>query len=749
MFGNTVSSLVIVESPTKAKTITKFLGRGYIVRSSVGHVRDLPKSKMGIDTEHDFAPQYVIPVKARKVVTELKKLAKKADKVYLATDEDREGEAIGWHLVSALELDPKKTERIVFHEITKSAIKEAIANPRKLDVHLIDAQQARRVLDRLVGYELSPFLWKKIKYGLSAGRVQSAALRIIVDREKEVLAFKPQEYWTVEATVEKPKAEPEFIARLVKADDKALKKLDIGDKDKAEVLKKDIESATLKISSVKKSARKVSPAPPYTTSTLQQDAARRLGYSSKQTMMFAQQLYEGINVGEEGSVGLITYMRTDSVNLASQALTEAAAVIKSQFGADYAKAAPRQYKTKSKSAQEAHEAIRPSSFNRTPDSIAAHLEPRQLKLYDLIWRRALASQMPDTELDKTSVDITAGKHTLRANGQIVTFPGFQKALGPAGSSQEMILPDLKEGQELDTKKVEAIQHFTQPPARYSDASLVKALEEFGIGRPSTYAPTISTIIDRGYVERDDSKRFIPSEIGVLVNDVLVEHFPDIVDLKFTSGMEENLDQIATGEKEWVPIIKDFYGPFHKNLAKKDGEVSKEELTQEETDEKCDKCGKPMIIKLGRFGKFMACTGYPDCKTTKPLKEEAKAQAALEKEHSHEKCPECKAPMAIKRGRFGTFLGCSKYPECKGIKPIEKKTGADCPKCEKGEIIEKRSKKGRTFFACNKYPECEFALWQKPTGEKCPDCSSLIVFAAKGKLRCSSKECKYETTSNVE
>ncbi|MFO0704525.1 MAG: type I DNA topoisomerase [Candidatus Andersenbacteria bacterium] len=740
-----VSSLVIVESPTKAKTIGKFLGRGYTVKSSFGHVRDLPKSKMGIDIEHGFEPDYVIPVRAKKVITDLRAQAKKADTIYLATDEDREGEAIGWHLMTALKLAKDKTKRIVFHEITKRAIDEALKNPRDLDAHLIDAQQARRVLDRLVGYELSPFLWKKIKYGLSAGRVQSAAVRLIVDREREIEKFKADEYWTIEAELEKKGVKPTVAAHLVKRAGKTLEKLAIKNKATADEVTAALKGASFEVSEISQKEKSMSPSAPFTTSTLQQDASRRLGYSAKQTMMLAQQLYEGIELGTEGSVGLISYMRTDSVNLAEQALAEAKEVIGNEFGSEFTAAAPRRYKTKSKSAQEAHEAIRPTSFTRTPESIKQYLEPRQHKLYDLIWRRALASQMPDARFNSTTLDITAGEFVFRANGLVITFAGFQKALGPAASSKETELPKLAKGDKLvlvGTDALKGVQHFTQPPARYSDATLVKAMEEFGIGRPSTYAPTISTIQDRGYVEKVE-KRFKPTEIGRLVDDVLVKHFPKIVDLTFTSQMEEDLDLIAEGKKEWVPIIKAFYDPFHANLKAKDKAVTKEELTTEKSDEKCEKCGKPMVIKMGRFGKFLACTGYPDCKTTRPLKAEREAQAKMEQELSGEKCPECGSAMVIKRGRFGTFLGCSTYPKCKGIKRIEKKTGAKCPECGKGEIIEKRSRKGRTFYACNKYPECEFALWNKPTGKTCPKCKSLVVYAAKGQVRCSSKECDYK------
>ena len=736
-----VSNLVIVESPTKAKTIGRFLGKEFVVKSSFGHIRDLPKSKMGIDIEHDFEPSYSIPPKARKVVTELKGLAKKAERVFLATDEDREGEAIGWHLVAALKLPADTTERIVFHEITKSAIEEALKKPRKLDQHLVDAQQARRVLDRLVGYELSPFLWKKIKYGLSAGRVQSAAMRLIVDREKEIQAFKAQEYWTIEALLKKGSAEPEFVARLVKKDGATLDKLDIKNKRQADAIQAKLKGAAYIVETVKVSERKVSPAPPYTTSTLQQDSSRRLGYSAKQTMLLAQQLYEGVEIGAEGSVGLITYMRTDSVNLAEQSLAEGKQVLEKEFGAEYSAAAPRRYKTKSKAAQEAHEAIRPTSFARTPESVKQFLDARQFKLYDLIWRRALASQMPDAKLDATTVDIGAGSLVFRANGLVIKFDGFQRVLGSA--SKETHLPALKEKDELTLKDLKGVQHFTEPPPRFSDASLIKAMEELGIGRPSTYAPTLSTIQERGYVDKIE-KKFKPTEIGILVNDVLVKHFPEIVDLKFTSNMEEDLDRIAAGEKEWVPVIRNFYDPFHKNLEAKEKAVTKEELTTEKSDELCPKCGKPMLIKMGRFGKFLACSGYPDCKTTLPLKAEREAQEKIEKEYPQEKCPECGSPMQIKRGRFGTFLGCSRYPDCKGIKRIEKKTGVRCPECNQGEIVERHSRKGRTFYSCNRYPECKYAMWNKPTGGKCPTCGSLLVFAAQGRIKCSDKTCTYET-----
>ena len=737
-----MKNLVIVESPTKAKTIKKFLGRDYTVLSSYGHIRDLPKKEMGIDVENDFAMKYVITPEAKKNVTALKEAAQDANTIYFATDEDREGEAIAWHLITILK--PKKTQakRIAFHEITKNAITNAIKNPRELDLKLVDAQQARRALDRLVGYELSPLLWKKIRMGLSAGRVQSAAVRMIVDRENEIRAFKAQEYWSIEAELKKPQGPSEsFRAKLIKKDDQTIDKLDITSQTAARQIEKNLARASYQVAAVSRKSKKKSPAPPFTTSTLQQTAANYLRFSSKQTMMLAQQLYEGVELGAEGSVGLITYMRTDSFNLSPEALTATHQFIKKSYGDKYAPASPRAFKTKSKGAQEAHEAIRPTDINHTPEKVKPFLDERQFKLYDLIWRRLVASQMTEAETEATTADIRANNYLFRATGSVITFDGYLKIY--PSDTKDTRLPPLSEKENLDLIKLHLDQHFTEPPARFTEASLIKAMEAEGIGRPSTYAPTISTIVDRGYVEKNQDRRFAPTQTGELVNKVLVEHFPQIVDLKFTAEMEKELDEVAQGQRPWVPVIKAFYTPFKKNLKLKDKELDKKELTEEKTEEKCEKCGSPMVIKMGRFGKFMACSKYPECKNTKPLPEEAAKQAELSKQYAEEKCPKCGAPMQIKRGRFGSFLGCSKYPECKGIKPIEKKTGVKCPQCEKGDIIEKRSKKGRTFFACNRFPDCEFALWQKPTGEKCPQCQSLLTFAAGGKIKCSNKECKFE------
>lgn len=735
-------TLVIVESPTKAKTITKFLDGKYKVEASFGHVRDLPSSKMGVDIEHDFEPTYLVPAKAKKRVAELKKLAKDAPEVILATDEDREGEAISWHLIEALGLKQDKIKRIAFHEITKIAIQHALENPRTLNIDLVDAQQARRVLDRLVGYELSPFLWKKVRRGLSAGRVQSVAVRLIVEREQEIRKFVAQEYWSVTAFFEK---DGKFTGRLAKVDGKSLDKLEIKDEAHAKKILSDLKHNPALVTEVVKKEVRRSPAAPFITSTLQQEAARKLGFSAKQTMMYAQQLYEGVELGDGETTGLITYMRTDSINLSQLALDSAKDAITQKFGKEYLLEKPRVYASKSKNAQEAHEAIRPTDLTRDPESIKDNLDRNAYRLYDLIWKRTIATQMPEAVFDATSVDIEIKgekkTYTFRATGQVIKFDGFMKVYLEGTDDEEQeedgILPELVKGDEPKVLRVEPKQHFTQPPPRYSDATLIKALEEYGIGRPSTYAPTLTTIQDRGYVEKID-KKFHPTEIGFIVNDILVEHFPKVVDMQFTALMEDQLDEIAEGKKQWVPVIREFYGPFHENLVAKDKLVEKH---VEQLDEKCPTCGNGLIIKFGRFGKFVACSTYPDCKYTRPMPEEQK----LIEEHSGEICDKCGKPMVVKFGRFGSFLGCTGYPECKGIKKILKTTGVGCPQCGKGELVEKKSKRG-VFYSCSKYPECKFILPTKPTGEKCPKCDSLLIYAKDGMVKCSSKECDFEKES---
>jgi DNA topoisomerase-1 len=743
--------LIIVESPTKAKTITKFLGKDFTVKSSFGHVRDLPKSGMGIDIENDFVPTYEIPDKARVKVTELLKLAKKADEVILASDEDREGEAIAWHLVEALGLDKKNKKpysRIVFHEITKSAIVNALEHPRTIDINLVDAQQARRVLDRLVGYELSPFLWKKIRRGLSAGRVQSVALRFIVEREREILAFAAEEFWTISAKLQKKGAKDEFESSLLEQNgekieqtitlklftgDYKTKKSIIADKKTAEKITDELKAAKYKVLSVEKKETLRNPSAPFTTSTLQQAAISSLGWSAKQTMMTAQKLYEQ---------GYITYMRTDSMNLSLESLMSARKIIEKEYGKNYSLESPRYFKTKSKSAQEAHEAIRPTDPEKTPDELLPILEPGQHKLYRLIWNRMIACQMQSAKLNSVKADIEAegsnNKYLLRATGSTVIFDGFLKVYSTRAAQAESFLPELVKGDELSALEVLPLQKFTSAPPRYNEATLVKVLEENGIGRPSTYAPTISTIIDRKYVDKNEDKRLFPLEIGFPVNDLLVEHFPEIVGIDFTATIEKSFDEIADGSKPWVPVIRDFYGPFHKLLDEKTDSVKKEDLV-EKLDRPCPTCGADLIMKFGRFGKFIACSNYPTCKYTEKTDTEKKE----DEENSGVICDKCGAPMNVKRGRFGAFLGCSKYPECKNIMNIEKKTGVKCPKCKEGDIIERKSKKGKMFYGCNKYPACDFVMWNKPTGEMCPMCAQPLAFAAKGKVKCPNKDCGFE------
>src|SRR3989344_63610 len=713
-------SLVIVESPTKAKTINKFLGSDYVVESSFGHVRDLPKSKIGIDVENNFEPKYVVPTKAKARVAELKKLAKSASKVILATDEDREGEAIAWHLQSLLDLADNKYERIVFHEITQDAIEQALEHPRKIDSRLVDAQQARRILDRLVGYNLSPLLWIKIRYGLSAGRVQSAALRLIVEREREIEKFNPQEYWSITSELEKnfPAHQTEscgavgsFNARLNKIDGKTIDKLAIKNEAEAKEIVQTLQGVKWQVENIETKSVVRNPSPPFTTSTLQQEANRKLNFSGKQTMMVAQQLYEGIELGSEGSIGLITYMRTDSVNLSTLALNQAKEVIAESFGKKYVLDAPRAFKTKSKGAQEAHEAIRPTSLLRKPEDIKSFLDAKQFKLYDLIWKRTVATQMPEAQFKATSVDIsTRTKYTFRATGQVLIFDGFLKvyfeSTDDLSEEEEGILPELSVNEILKLLELAPNQHFTEPKPRYTDASLIKALEEFGIGRPSTYAPTIGTLIEREYVTRDQ-KKLTPTEVGILVTDFLKEHFADIVDYQFTAHMEEELDEIAEGNREWQPIIRDFYNPFSKKVEEKKETIEK--LTEPITD-KCPLCGSSMVAKFGRFGKFGACEKYPECKGRIPLEKEEIELASYAKTIH---CPECGGEMIVRKGRFGSFLGCAKYPECKGIAKIEKKFGP-CPECHQGTIVEKRGGKGkRIFYACNRYPDCKYIAKKKP------------------------------------
>ncbi|MBU1132250.1 type I DNA topoisomerase, partial [Patescibacteria group bacterium] len=663
--------LVIVESPTKAKTISKFLPKTYRVESSYGHIRDLPQKEMGIDIEHDFLPKYVIPEKAKKQVSKLESLAQRSSSILFATDEDREGEAIAWHLKNILK--PKNYERITFHEITKKAIENSLTHPRDIDIDLVNAQQARRILDRLVGYELSPFLWKKVAKGLSAGRVQSVAVRLVVEKEREIEKFKIDEYWTLEAIFNPEENNSATInAKLHAKNNKTLKKLEIKNEEQATELLEELKKQNYSVANIISKENKKKPPEPFRTSTLQQAANQKLGFSSKETMMLAQQLYEGIEIKGREQVGLITYMRTDSLNLSEDFLKTCKDYIDNNFGSQYAPKTIRRFKTKSKGAQEAHEAIRPTHIDFIPENIRASLSPKQFKLYDLIWRRTLACQMADALLEATTIDINTedNVYTFRATGQTIKFDGFLKIYRTA--TEETLLPKVNEKEKMNLKELTPKQHFTQPPARYSEATLIKTLEEYGIGRPSTYAPTLMTIQDRKYVVKEE-KKFKPTEMGFLVTDILVEHFPKIVDFKFTAEMEEDLDKIAEGKKEWTPIIRAFYTPFKKNLEQKSEKLSKKDMFEETTDEKCEKCGSPMVIKLGRYGKFLACSNYPECKNTKNISGQPGKEPA-ELELSDEKCELCGAPLAQKVGRYGKFLGCSKYPECKYIKKFSQKTG---------------------------------------------------------------------------
>lgn len=688
--------LIIVESPTKSKTIKKFLGKEYETISSYGHVRDLPKTKIGVDVDNDFEPKYVQVAGAGKNLNQIKKLAKKAEMILLATDPDREGEAISWHLSEMLNFPKEKYGRVAFHEITKEAVEESLSHPREIDMDLVNAQQARRILDRVVGYKLSPFLWKKVARGLSAGRVQSVALRFVTDREKEIEKFQKEEYWSIDVELKSPSKPPEFLTSLVKIDGKRIDKLFIKNEDQAKKLTEDLEKQKFSVSDVKRKEAKKSPLPPFITSTLQQEANKKMRFSSKLTMRIAQQLYEK---------GLTTYHRTDSYNLSGYSIAKAKELIIADYGEKYWKGTI--YKKKSKGAQEAHEAIRPAYPERSPDKLKTELDKRQFALYDLIWRRFTASLMSPAIMDQTSVEIETkpDDFTLRCSGQTMRFDGFLKVYPM--KLEEKTLPDLEIGDNLDLLKVIPNQHFTQPPARYSEATLIKALEEKGIGRPSTYAPTLSTIQERNYVKKNEEKRFLPTDIGMVVSDLLVAHFPNIVDAEFTAQMEKNLDEVAEGKIDWRSILRSFYSPFKELLDKKEKEIDKKEITEKETDEICEKCGSKMVLKVGRFGSFLACSNYPECKNTK----------SPEEEESDEPCEKCGSKMVLKRSKFGSFWGCSNYPECKNIRKDEEKLGIKCPECGEGNVVKRKSKRGRPFYGCDRYPECNFISNKKPDNKE--------------------------------
>ena len=794
-------SLVIVESPAKAKTIGKYLGKQYIVKASLGHVKDLPKKDLAVDVERDFTPKYEVIEGKKKLIAELKQAAKGVDSVYLAADPDREGEAICWHLKE--ELEPKKSDkpsifRVMFNEITANAVKKAFDKPMAVNVNLVDAQQARRVLDRLVGYKISPLLWDKVRRGLSAGRVQTVALRVIVDREREIKAFQRQEYWTIDVSLNAKKP-PLLAARLNRINDTPP---EIGNEATATGIVSDVDGVDYIVKSVATREKKRNPVPPFITSTLQQESSRKLRFSVRRTMMLAQGLYEGKEIGKEGSVGLITYMRTDSTRVSEDALTEVRSMITERYGAEYLPGSSNVYKTK-KDAQDAHEAIRPTAALRTPESVEKFLAEDELKLYRLIWMRFIASQMNPALLDQTTIDINAkGKsgtpYIFRATGSVLKFEGFLKVYEEGKDQKDDDDEDLKhklpavtQGEVLRFKEILPEQHFTEPPPRYNEATLVKKLEADGVGRPSTYASILTTIQDREYVKKEGGK-FHPTELGMVVTDLLLDSFNDLFDVKYTARMEEELDDIEEGKIDWRTSMADFYTRFQKDLEnaarnmtdikrmekptdlicekcgkpmvikwgkhgsfiactgypectntrevalEPDGE--KGDLGEQDEAEYCENCGRPMVLKKGRFGQFFACSGYPDCKTTKQIGGEQRKDVPLE-----EKCPQCGSNLVQKFGRYGEFIACSDYPKCKYVK--QKTIGVPCPNCSRGEVVERRSKRGKTFYGCNRYPECDFVAWGKPLAEKCPDCgSSYLVekyLKAGPMAQCPNAECKYK------
>jgi DNA topoisomerase-1 len=759
-------NLVIVESPAKAKTLEKYLGRDFQVKASVGHVVDLPKSKLGVDVKKNFAPDFHVIQTKKKVIDDLKKAAKGKENIYLASDPDREGEAIAWHIADHVVKNHKRVHRVMINEITKKAVQEAIANPQELDRNKFDAQVARRVLDRLVGYKISPLLWTKVRRGLSAGRVQSVAVRLVCEREKEVRAFEPVEYWSVTALVE-GRLPPSFKAKLVQWRGQKIdnKKFRLENEGSVQEIVKSLEGAPWVIGEVEKKERRRFPAPPFVTSKLQQEAARKLGFQPKRTMQLAQHLYEGVELGSEGAVGLITYMRTDSTRVSADALNAVRSHIQSAHGKEYLPNKPNSFRSK-KGAQDAHEAIRPTSLDYTPERVRRYLRRDMFQLYSLIWDRFIASQMVPAVYDQTAFEIPVEEALFRATGQQIKFDGFMKLYiegrderAPVNGEDEDdddsqdstgVLPDLKKGDALKLLSMEPRQHFTQPPPRYTQASLIKELDENGIGRPSTYAAIISNILDREYVSQNESRQLVPTDLGFLVTDLLVESFPDILNVEFTAGMEDELDRIEDGKEKWTKAMKRFYTPFERDLKKAAKEMRDVKRQEVPTDIACDKCGALMVVKWGRNGEFLACPKYPECKNTKNFKrsDEGEIEIAAEEEVD-QACEQCGRPMLLRFGKFGKFLGCSGYPECKNIQPLQKPVdlGIKCPECKEGSIKERKSRWGKVFYGCDKYPECKFASWDKPMPTPCPDCDSPIlvekVLKRTGRThRCYKKECGY-------
>ncbi|OKY73700.1 MAG: DNA topoisomerase I [Desulfobulbaceae bacterium DB1] len=758
-------SLIIVESPAKARTLQRYLGNSFTVKASVGHIRDLPVKTLGVDVEHDFQPKYVTIRGKGKIINELKAAAKSADEIYLAPDPDREGEAIAWHIASSIEVTDKPVHRVLFHELTKKAILAAIANATEIDHNKFEAQQARRILDRLVGYQISPLLWDKVRRGLSAGRVQSVAVRMVCEREKEIAAFTAVEYWSVTAALQQD-GPPSFSAQVEEVNGQKLtnrKNSRIKDEDQARIIVADLKKADFIIKKVSKKKTKRNPSPPFITSTMQIEANRKLRFSAKKTMTLAQRLYEGIAIGDDGPTGLITYMRTDSTRINDDALGQARDFIRTAYGPDFLPEKANIYRAK-KSAQDAHEAIRPTDVTKTPEQLVPYLEKDMLSLYTLIWKRFVASQMSPALYDQTTVTIVAGDYGLKAAGSIVRFLGFMTLYVEAvdegqaaqGQEKDVVLPDLLEGARLDLLDLEAKQHFTQPPPRYTEATLVKALEENGVGRPSTYASILSTIQEKEYVLLDQRK-FFPTDLGTLVNELLVQHFPAIMDTEFTAMMEQNLDQVEEGTVDWLRILRDFYGPFSQALEQAKKEMKSVKRSAEPTDIRCSLCNGIMVIKWGKKGEFLACEKYPECKNTQDFSRDGSGGIIpVERdvpEESGQVCEKCGKPLVYKVGRYGKFLACSGYPECKHIQA--ETTGVRCPEpgCD-GELIKKISKRGKVFYSCNRYPKCSFALWDKPVSRRCPDCDSPYLLEKESKksgryLKCPDAKCGFREKINDE
>ncbi len=751
-------SLVVVESPTKIRTLKKYLGPDFDVAATVGHIKDLPVKKLGISIEDGFKPQYTTVQGKEKVVRTLKKAAGNLNDIYLAPDPDREGEAIAWHTAEILKKKGRRFHRVLFHELTQNAIKAAMASPQQLDRHKFESQQARRILDRLVGYLISPILWQKVQRGLSAGRVQSVAVRMICERERQIQAFEPEEYWSLTAQLEGD-TPPLFLAKLIKKHDK---KLRIPDEKAAQAVLKELEEANFRVEKVVQKTQRRNPYPPFTTSKLQQEAIRRLGFSARKTMVVAQQLYEGIELGPGEPEGLITYMRTDSTRVAQEAIHEARDLIKDEFGPEYLPPQPRVFKNRKK-AQDAHEAVRPTSVTRKPKNIARFLSKDQLALYELIWKRFVACQMKSALFDKTSVTISAAPYTFQASGSLMRFSGFMALYASSNDKESQpennkALPRLSEGMALKCHKLEPKQHFTQPPPRFSEASLVKELEENGIGRPSTYATILTTIRGKGYVDLV-KRNFKPTELGFIVNDLLIESFPDILNVDFTARMEDELDKIKEGEIDGVAVLETFYDSFEKDLERAAKEMRSVRGNGLAVDLNCPSCGNPLMIKVGKSGPFLACSGYPGCNFTRNYTRNETGQIEIEEptadKPSNEICEKCASPMVQKQGRFGPFLACSSYPACKNTRSLKARetktesTGVKCP--EKGcggDIAVRRSKRGRIFYGCTRYPSCTFALWDKPVPQPCPECAAPFVLERTTKkdgphLKCFNKECTYK------